>query len=353
MNQYRRAFRRVAREDDGVSLVLAAVAMVAIVAMAAFAVDVGRLYAERRELQNAADAIVLAIAEDCGHGEACDSGSATATANSYADLNASDNAAAIHALDLDLGAQEVSVTTKTEEADGGTVLAPLFARVIGFEGSTVGASASALWGFPKSAHLDLPIIISECEWSQVSGLIQDPQTDASLYSGSPATFLFHDGNTTEDCNAEAGQDVNGDERLDGGFGWLQTVGDCSAEVAEDEWVGQDPGASPPQDCDPGVIESKVLNQIILIPYFYDICEPQDDSTAFACPDQQGAYLVKAFGAIHVTGYNFGGQYKAPSAAGAPCSGDERCLAGFITTATIFDGDVGGTDHGVVIVKLTG
>ena len=90
LNAAGRAMARADSDESGFSLVFAAILMVVLIGMAAFAIDVGRLYAERRELQNAADAAVLAIAEDCGHGEPCDNGTASATADLFADLNASD-----------------------------------------------------------------------------------------------------------------------------------------------------------------------------------------------------------------------------------------------------------------------
>ena len=53
-------------------------------------IDVGALYAERRQLQNGADAAALAVAEDCAEGDCLDE---MATAKTYADSNAKDDAA--------------------------------------------------------------------------------------------------------------------------------------------------------------------------------------------------------------------------------------------------------------------
>ncbi len=60
--------------------------------LAAFTVDLGQLYAERRVVQNGADAAVLAIAQSCAKAEAsCDSSPAAQTlGKEYADANASD-----------------------------------------------------------------------------------------------------------------------------------------------------------------------------------------------------------------------------------------------------------------------
>ena len=330
------ALTRLSRGEDGLSLVLVAVTMVTLIGMVAFAVDAGAIYAERRELQSGATAAVLAIAEDCGIGLPCDNGTAMATAEQYADANASDLAASIHTFDLDTAAQTVSVTTQTEDTAGSTILAPFFAQVIGFAGGTVGASASAAWGFPSSGSV-LPLIISDCEWDKV----KDNPPDDPAY---PVIFFFHDGNTTDDCAAQAGQDWDMDDRLPGGFGWLDTGGDdCSADVAVDNWVGEDPGASPSTGCSPAALKALILDKDVAIPYFYDV----------RGLGANGEYRVSGLGGFHVTGYNFGGQYKEPSAASAPCSGDKRCIAGYISSKTTTSGELGGEDRGLLIVKLTG
>jgi len=327
---------RLRRDDEGLSLVLVAVTLIAVIGMVAFAVDAGAIYAERRELQNGATAAALAIAEDCGVGLPCDSPTAMTTAEEYADANASDLAANIHTLDLDTVAKSVTVIAQTEDTAGTTILAPFFAQVIGYSGGTVGASATAVWGYPKSGS-GLPLIISDCEWDKVKDNTPDDPSD-------PFIFYFHDGKTTDDCAAQAGQDWDGDDRLAGGFGWLDTGGGgCGIIVAVDDWPDEDPGASPSTGCSPSELKALLLDKDVAIPYFNDV----------RGLGANGEYHVSGLGSIHVTGYNFGGQFKEPSTAEAPCKGDLRCLAGYISSKTITSGELGGEDRGVLIVKLTG
>jgi hypothetical protein len=66
-------------------------------------------------------------------------------------------------------------------------------------------------------------------------------------------------------------------------------------------VDTDPGASPPHTCDAQTCENDVLNKIVPIPWFDDL----DDGGS------SGEFHVAGFGAFYVTGYNFGGQFKAP------------------------------------------
>lgn len=71
---------RRARGDEGVTLVLVALLLVVLMVFAAFAVDIGGVYAARRQDQTAADVAALAAAQDLQKGEA----TMVATAKQYA-----------------------------------------------------------------------------------------------------------------------------------------------------------------------------------------------------------------------------------------------------------------------------
>jgi len=315
-------------QERGAVAVFVAITMVVLLGVLGLAVDAGALYQERKELRNGADAAVLAIAEDCAlQPGTCNSGTAAATAKAYADRNASDGLAAISGVDLDAMARTVSVHTSTLLTDGGTIFPPFFASVVGFEGTTVHATASAEWGHASSMRGTLPLIISECEFPFGAPL-----------PTSERVITFHDGNNTEPCNAHAGQDTDGDGFLPGGFGWLDTEGPCGVDLTVFLWDWADPGSSPSNGCDPSDLAALVGDEVAL-PFFIDI-DGQGNN---------GRYLVGGFGLFHVTGYNFGGQFKV----NAPCSGDVRCISGFFTSGAIYEGEFGGPDFGIVIVKLTG
>ncbi|MCP3975652.1 MAG: hypothetical protein GY720_14295 [bacterium] len=334
-------------DESGISLVLVSLSLVVMIGMVAFAVDVGALYQERRELQNGADAAALAIAEDCAHGtKPCTNGQAMTTADSFADANAGDGAAAIDTIVLNTGARTISVAVSTERSGGGTIFQPFFAQVVGFDGTTVHAAASAAWGFPGGLAT-FPLIISECEWERETNYGANLHSDDVLPPvGTPTLLKFHTGNSSQahdDCAAQAGQDSDGDGRMPGGFGWLDTGGsDCVADIDENDWVDTDPGSSPSNGCNASDVKDEILNKIIFIPWFDDL----DGNGA------NGEFHVAGFGAFYVTGYNFGGQYKQPQG-GVPCSGSIRCLEGYFIETELTYGDLGGTDHGVTIIKFTG
>ncbi len=309
-----------------------AMAMVALLGLVGLAIDVGAIFAERRELSRGADAAVLAVAEDCARGIVeCTTAAAMVTAEAFADANADDGAAAIQSLVLDLEARTVHVTTKTiDPADGTDQFKLFFMRVLGIDSTKVTADAIATWGYPTAAAT-LPLIISECEWERYGA--------DEIFT----TLYFHDGADAEDCAAVAGSDKDGNGRLTGGFGWLATDGDCEAGVSEEDWVTEDPGASPTSGCDAAALYDLIFNKTVLIPFFEDVWGLGSN----------GTYQIAGFGALYVTGYNFGGQYKTPDASTAPCSGEQRCISGYFTTDVIYDGPLGGEYHGVVVVKLIG
>lgn len=318
--------RRLRNDDRGASLVFVAVTLVVLIGMVAFAVDAGALYTERRELQNGADAAALAVAENCALGAApCTSTYGKSTASLYAEANTRDGAAGIDDVTIDQVAQTVSIVTSTVDgASGSTVLAPFFAQVLGFEGTTVRARATAGWGYPASLRATMPIIISECEWEKYGG---------PPFPGPDATIFFH--GSSETCHASpSGQD------LPGGFGWLESAGNCDSYVEVNTWVTIDPGASPPYDCDPYDFHV-ALGDVIYLPFFDDI----------QMTGNNALYRVAGFGALHVTGFNFGGQFKEPMGA-LPCTGEDRCISGYFTEGPIYEGEFGGDDHGVVLIKLT-
>ena len=316
------------RTDRGAVGVFTAVLMAAMLGMLGLAVDVGAMYDERRQLSNGADAAVLAIAEDCALGVvSCDTSTATATAQGFASANARDNAAFIESVTLDTGAKTVRVETSTLDPEGNRIFAPFFAQVVGWGGSTVYASASALWGYPSSMRGVLPLIISECEFP-VGTAVPSPHE----------ILTFHEGNNTEECNAVAGQDTDGDGKLSGGFGWLSTSGDCASDLTTGSWIFADSGSSPSNGCAPPDL-SGLIGVPTPLPIFDDI----DGVGA------NGRYHISGFGLFVITGYNFGGQYKV----NPPCSGSTRCVAGSFVPGTVHDGIPGGPNRGIVIVKLTG
>ena len=145
---------RIRRDDAGAVIVFVALMMVVLLGMGALVIDVGQLYAERRELQNGADAAALAVAQDCAGGDCLDEAT---TADTYADDNAHDGQAAVDEVcgsgpgltacatpTADVPASNwVKVTTVTPDDDKVDFA---FAPILGHDAGTVDATAVAAWG---------------------------------------------------------------------------------------------------------------------------------------------------------------------------------------------------------------
>ncbi|MDH3470242.1 MAG: hypothetical protein OEM94_02880, partial [Acidimicrobiia bacterium] len=200
-----------------------------------------------------------------------------------------------------------------------------------------------------------PLIISDCEFHP-DGVVPD--------DGDTFIFFFHDGASVEPCH-DSGSGFD----LPGGFGWLDigadpdgVAYDCGIYLVRDEKYDADPGASPSTGCSPETLKDSLMpprdgseHGPTVLPYFKR-CE----EGAVECVDSgvEGLgnniqYTVAGYGGFHVLGYNFGGQYKEIMPDGSlPCTGDERCIAGYHTPVTIHDGELGGPDRGVILIKLT-
>ncbi len=180
------------RDDDGAVIVLVAILVAGgvISGLLALVADLGQLYAERRVVQNGADAAALAIAQDCAEGvDGCiGQEGADARAEQFANANAPDDVTAVtevcgpdgegltacpapgaHWADCQPVSEEmphyVRVRTSTLRPDGGTFLLPIFAGLLA-EGEDAelgtGACAQAGWGPPSTAFAQLAILVPVC-----------------------------------------------------------------------------------------------------------------------------------------------------------------------------------------------
>lgn len=126
----RRWFVRRARDERGAVLVIAAAIMVAVLAMAAFAIDVGSWYQVERQAQGAADAAALAGARDLPASQA----TATSDAKTYVGYNMQGDTPTI----------AVTFPTSTEIKVTVTQVAPsFFGKTLGINSATVTESAVA------------------------------------------------------------------------------------------------------------------------------------------------------------------------------------------------------------------
>ena len=336
--------------DRGAVLVWVALMMTVLLGVGALTIDLGALYAEKRQLQNGADAAALAVAQSCAGGS-CSGYSAQA--QQYADLNAQDGASAVDVVcGVGLGLPAcsgspspgvtgatgwVKVTTSTKTSGGGTqvqfVLAPIMNSLAG---ATVHASAVAAWGALGGA-VTSPLTFSACEFLALGGSL----SDGTFPTGTRYIYFHAIGATSTLGTANCRPSTSGAD-LPGGFGWVAGSSTCTVTLTADATVTADPGNGVPSGCD----LSTWNNQEILISV-YDIATGSGSN---------GQYHLIGFVGFKVLGYRFpGGGNKWPSNFSCPLGpgNSSVCIQGQFTRV-VTDGSLGGTVNlGAQVIKMVG
>lgn len=223
-----RRLRRGSDKERGATGVLVAVMMLVLIGAGAMAVDVGQIYAERAQLQNAADAGAMAVAQQCHAAGGCTNAQAVAWAAELSGGNSNDGATTVHSVDLSV-ANQVTVATSTRNGTN-AFLTQMFASALNAPPVTVGAHAIAAVA-PVGGGTAFPLAISDCQYD-LSG---------TEVTGDVQLIKYKPGSGT--CTSTSGHVIPG------GFGWLaQTGGPCLAATDTDDTVPTDTGANYPADC---------------------------------------------------------------------------------------------------------
>jgi Flp pilus assembly protein TadG len=361
------------RSDEGAVAIIAAVlfGLGVLLAMAALTIDVGSLYAERRQLQNGADSGALAVAQDAA--KLCSTGPCvpTSRAQTYANANSGDGTSAV--LEVcgagwsavpGCTAQStpaitqcpavpagyttwVRVRTATLTTGGGTLLPSWFAQTLagngGYSGTRVFACAQAGLGAPSELVATLPLTLSLCEWNAYTSTGNNfaPPPPYTTYPLSyEHAIYFHDTTGAAHCNAgPSGAD------LPGGFGWLATgSGTCAADINDQSWVNDSTGNSIPNNC------KSVLPTLIGTTVFLPVYDNTNGLNG-----SNGSYHISGFAAFFLTGYSFPSDKVASIASGTKlCNSSQSCVYGWFTKALApVGGSVGGTPRGTSVVQLIG
>ena len=293
-------------DDRGAVAVLVALIMVPLLVCTALVIDMGAGYVRKRQLQNAADAAVLAVAQDCAAGTC---GSISTTATNYTNQNVPGVTAT--ATPVLIGTSSARVTTSS-------VVNFSFAPVIGVNQQTVTATATATWGTPVGGTAVLPLAFSWCAFNaQANGGIPAPVTPYKIYTSKG------DGTT---CHGPSGNDVPG------GFGWLDIDpgSACSTTTSLSNIVTSNTGNAQP--CSDSFFTSQ-LNKTVLLPV-YD---------SYTGNGNNGSYHIYAYAAFHLTDFNFGGAKKNYL---------EGYFTSFVDVSDAFTYGTGNTDTGTKIISLT-
>lgn len=226
-----RAVRRAKPDAErGAAGVLVAVMMMVLIGAGAMAVDMGQIYAERAQLQNAADAGAMAAASQCHKAGSCTVSQAKAWAAELSGPNSNDGATTIDSVDLSVPGQVKVVTSTRDGSSGAGFLTKLFASAVNTPSVTVRAGATASYAPPGGATA-FPLAFSDCAY------------DLSAASDTGAVQLIKYKPGRGSCTSTSGHVIPG------GFGWLdQNGGICKATTSASGNAGSDPGADYAAEC---------------------------------------------------------------------------------------------------------
>lgn len=333
-----------------------------LIGMAAFAVDVGNLYAERTQLLNGADAAALKVAQVCADPateDQCNEISANAVAKDYANDNANDGSAAASVcgrggtlptptacpkpsgelaaciLDAPATGNYAEVHTSTELQDGTTLLPSIFAQAVfgGFDGAQVHTCARAAWGPPARAN-GLGVTISVCDW-------KDQTKEGLVLPSAQRVIPLYDVDAPDACGIAGTSATNV-----GGFRWLEDADEgCRSVVSVNNSYGVRTGVSSYHKCEDDLNALIDAGRPVAVP-LYDAVTGTGGGTR--------EHRVIGFAAFVVTGWRvsyagstFGSGPSCPTSAAA-------CLSGYFTRALVPGGGaVGGPEWGARIVARAG
>lgn len=405
-----RAFRGRARGERGAAAPLIAILFTStiVTGVLALSVDVGNINYERRQLQNGADAAVMALAATCAEdAAACDPDITPPDLDPLLDGNAADDREQLDQ-SRDLGTPDgyttngqcgqkagsmpacktsrtsyenladcpptpawltsafpyVEVYSRTESPDGTTVLPSFFARA--FAGAdadaSVSACARAAWGAPGAVTASVPLMLSVCEWQTATtsgsyyplspeGVPGYGGADQPAWPTSELTIQLHKKSDGNACT------YDGKDRP-GGFGWAAPDAvQCVATLSTDNWIQVDTGKSADNACKT-VLDDNV-GKVIALPVFDCVSKIQGDFTD--CNSGNGAntyYHVLNWAAFYLAGYQIPSASHKSVRTGAPIAcGGNACIAGWFVKDVLEAHTIvppgGSADFGLVAIKLAG
>jgi hypothetical protein len=328
------------QRDSGAVLVWMLLMLTVIVGFGAITVDVGRMYVEKRELQNGADAAALGVAAECADGVCT---GVVAIAQDLVDRNAKDGrsrvslcgrgipgvpACPVAPPGIGATTSYVRATAQTHDPtnDDPDRLNMFLRPLLDAAGAdpSLSARATVAIGSP-SADSVLALTISQCEFLRVGGVIGAgpvPETRIEVR-------FVEDGTP---CVRQSGH------AMPGGFGWLAGAVQCKVGIQVPSMVSQRPGKNGYNGC-----LRPLVGQEVLLPVFSDTNNQGGAN---------GKFFIDGFATFVVTGFSFPGE-RHPNGFRCSNGASGSCLTGYFTSALVNTGTIGATsvDYGTRIVAM--
>jgi Flp pilus assembly protein TadG len=262
------------RDDRGATAVVVALTMSIVLGMAALVIDVGATQARRAQLQEAADASALAIAQQCEAAAAtsvssCAAsviGASSATAQALAVANVNDR-------DVAVSTPVFTPSTVKVTATGSQV--GFFSRLFGIDSTSLSASAKAQWTLPVTP---LPLAYQDCALpspSSTTVFLRSDILDLSL----PSCGLLS--GVTGTLGASWAADSN-----------------CSFDVNLLTYVGGVLSNVLPPQC--ASMVTTLVGRQVLLPVYDDVIGPIVINGVLL----GNGYAVQKYALVTVTGYDF-------------------------------------------------
>ena len=361
----RRRVRRLTIQrgrDEGASVVIVTILLATgvVIGMCALTVDVGLAYAERRQVQNGAEAAALAVAGNCARVPTTCASLSSSLAGSFADLNAADSATSVSAVcgvggglptcpgvsgsvlsrcsaTTPTGVSGwVEVRTATETAGGSGLLPPIFSSAATGDEDGIGlrACARATWG-PPASIVATPITISRCEWDSMTATGSNFAPPPPYGGTYPRTYereiYLHKPTGGSTCPTSGGAGAD----LPGGFGWLEGPG-CTSTVTATGTVDAGEGSSEWNDCKSRFNSIAAAGGgLVYVPVYTAV-----NWTGSGAGKKAKSYTLDGFAAFYLTGWSLPSKDQASVATGRKyCSSSEWCLYGWFTQALVPVSDI--------------
>jgi len=343
--------RLLGRDDRGAVGVIVAVLIGGgvLLGMGALVIDVGQIYQNRAELQNGADAGALAAARQCALGT-CAPGSATSTALTYANANASaltQHIAGVSAIcgsdglgdcstligtgltdcppDPTNGAKFVDVLTSTKLASGSTLLPPVFAQTLvgngTYDGTMVKACAQAEWGYAEQSD-SLALTISLCQWQDLT---------SSGGGGFNTLVPVYIKGKAKPCGGPAGQNIPG------GFDWLQetNTSTCTANIdLTTNTTVTSTGNNVTSDCKNALVTdvSAYLagHPVTVFLPLFGCPNPSVPGCPVSGTGSTATYYIIGLAGFVITGYMNIPGLQPDAGTNSACTGNAPCIEGYFT-----------------------